>query len=184
MKKIIIFALLICVIFAVGCSGGQTDNIDVSVPAGMQLASDKAAYFNFFVPSEWKVDTSSGSACAYVSEIDPTNVSAVRVSVPDATITTAEMYWETYKKDFNESFTNFTVISENEKTTLSGKDACKYVYTASLTGQSYKYCSVICVLDGSVYMLTYTSLSDRYDTHTEEFDSICNNFMIKTGMLD
>ena len=167
-----------------GCTGGATENIDVSVPSGMQLASDKAAYFNFFVPAEWKIDTSSGSACAYVSEIDPTNVSAVRVSVPDPTVTTAELYWDAYKNDFNESFTNFTVISENEKTTLAGKDACKYVYTASLTGQAYKYCSVICVLDGSVYMLTYTALTDKYDTHIGSFDSICNNFMIKSDITD
>lgn len=169
---------------SVGCSTGQTENIDVSVPSGMQLASDKAAYFNFFVPAEWKVDTSSGSACAYVSDIDPTNVSAVRVSVPDANVTTAELYWESYKKDFNESFTNFTVVTENEKTTLAGKDACKYVYTASLTGQTYKYCSVICVLDGSVYMLTYTAIGDRYDANIEAFTSICNNFMIKSGITD
>ena len=171
-------------ILAAGCTGGQSENIDVTVPAGMQLASDKAAYFNFFVPSEWKVDTSAGSACAYVSELDASNVSAVRISVPDASVTTAELYWDTYKNDFSESFTNFTVISENEKTTLYGKDACKYVYTASLTGQSYKYCSVICVFDGSVYMLTYTSSPDKYDSHTEEFTSICNNFMIKSGISD
>ncbi len=171
-------------VFAVGCSTGETNEVDVVVPTGMQLASDKAAYFNFFVPSDWKVDTSSGSACAYVSDIDPTNVSAVRVSVPDATVTTAELYWEKYKNDFNEAFTNFTVVTENEKTTLAGKDACKYVYTATLTGQTYKYCSVICVLDGSVYMLTYTAMSDRYDTNIESFDSICNNFMIKSGITD
>lgn len=182
MKKLIIFTLLILTVFGTACTGGQTENIDVAIPSGMQLASNEAAYFNFFVPAEWKVDTASGSACAYVSEIDPTNVSAVRVAVPDATVTTAELYWEAYKKDFNESLTNFTVLSENEKTTLSGKDACKYSYTATLTGQTYKYCSVICVLDGSVYMLTYTAVGDRYETHMESFNSICNNFMIKTGI--
>lgn len=184
MKKITAFLLIICTVFCIGCSNGKKQEVDVAVPVGMQYASSNAAYYNLFVPAEWIIDTASGSSSAYVSELDPTNVSAVRVSVPDPSVTTAELYWEKYKEDFRASFTNFTVISENVKTTLSGKDACKYEYTASLTGTDYRYCSVICVLDGSVYMLTYTSIGESYEANMEDFTSICDNFMIKTGMTE
>ena len=78
MKKITALMLIACTVFCIGCSNGKKQNVDVAVPVGMQYASSNAAYYNLFVPAEWIIDTASGSSSAYVSDLDPTNVSAVR----------------------------------------------------------------------------------------------------------
>ncbi len=182
MKRLLLS--LLTVIIILGCCSCAQDGkgtVDLSAPSGMKLASDKAADFKFYVPDSWIIDTASGTPCAYASEIDPSNITAVRVSTQAPN---AEEYWKTYVDDFKTSFKNFTLITEGEKTTLSGVDAKKYVYTAELTGVMYKYCTVICISSGSAYIVTYTAQSDYYENNQEAFISVCNNFMIKTNAVE
>lgn len=182
MKRIT--AAILMVVLALGfcaCTQNSVGEVDVNAPSGMKLASDKAADFKMYVPDSWLIDTASAAPCAYVSEIDSTNVTAVRVPTQTQS---ADEYWQTYADDFKNSFKNYTLITDGEKTTISGKDAKKYVYTAELTGVAYKYCTVICISNANTFIITYTAQGDYYDKNFDAFVSVCNNFMIKTNTVE
>ncbi len=182
MKRISVLLLtLVAILCFVSCSTQGAGVVDESAPSGMKLASGQGAYFKMYVPQDWVIDASTATPCAYVSELDRTNISAIRVATAAAD---AAAYWQEYADEFSKSFTNYTIVTDGENATLSGNDAKKYVYTATLTGVEYKYCSVVCVRDGSAYILTYTSSPDLYDKNYESFTSVCNNFMIKTGSVE
>lgn len=180
-KAAVIILAMVCVLSLFACTGGEVGTVDATAPTGMKLASGDGAYFKMYVPQDWIIDSSTGTPCAYVSEIDPTSVSAVRVAIAAKD---APEYWAQYSDEFSKSFTNYTIVTDGENMTVSGHDAKKYVYTASLTGVNYKYCTVICVYEGSAYILTYTANAETYDANYESFSSICDSFMIKTGSIE
>ena len=63
-----------------------------------------------------------------------------------------------------------------ENVTLDGVAASKIEYTATLAGDQYKFMNIICVVGAELYIFTYTSTVDLYDSHTEDVQSILDNF--------
>jgi hypothetical protein len=59
---------------------------------------------------------------------------------------------------------------------LGGIAANKYIYTASVTGVTYKYMQVICIRGGVAYLFTYTVIPENFDNHIAEIDRILENF--------
>ena len=87
-------------------------------------------------------------------------------------IESAEEYWEYYAADFKKTFGDMKYETEGENTLMSGKAAKKYVYTANVTGQEYKFMQVVLLDKGTIYIYTYTALPDNYDKNLENAEAI------------
>ena len=177
MKRISVLLLtLVAILCFVSCSTQGAGVVDESAPSGMKLASGQGAYFKMYVPQDWVIDASTATPCAYVSELDRTNISAIRVATAAAD---AAAYWQEYADEFSKSFTNYTIVTDGENATLSGNDAKKYVYTLDMYGQTYKYQMVVCAYGSRIYVFTYTSTEEFYELHELEVEYIVGYFGFK-----
>lgn len=171
MKKI--FALLLAV-SALALTGCDADN---EAPTGYKTASGEAADYTFFVPEEWTVDLSTGATSAYCSTDDPSSVSVMAWELPH-TDTTLDEWWDMNLEDISLVFQN-VVVEEPENVTMDGVYGKKYTYTADLGEFSYKIQQTAAIKGGSVYLITYTSLADTYDTHLEEVGNMVSFFTFR-----
>lgn len=171
--KTLFVAVFSLLILFTGCSSETTDE---SVPDGMQLLSDENVDFTAYVPSDWTVDMSTGTVSAYVSSVDSSNVSITGSVLEDMQMTPDE-YWESYKADFETTFSDMEYVGEVPiATTLDSVAANKYVYTATVTGTEYQFMQVVCITGGEVYVITYTSTPDKYEDNIEDVESILDSF--------
>ena len=135
-------------------------------PTGFVSATDEQADFTLYVPQNWKVDYSTAAAGAYYSASDPSSVSVMAWELPNAD-TTLDEWWELNRSEIESVFTEFAVVSD-ENTTVDGLYAKKVVYTASIGGYAYQYMQVAAIKGTSVYLFTYASVEENYETHLEE----------------
>ncbi len=168
MKKSIALCLVAAALMLTGCSG------DTEAPTGYKTASGEAADYTFFVPEEWTVDLSTGATSAYCSTEDPSSVSVMAWELPH-TDTTLDEWWEMNLEDISLVFQN-VVVEEPENVTMDGVYGKKYTYTADLGEFSYKIQQTAAIRSGSVYLVTYTSLADTFDTHLEEVGNMLSFF--------
>ncbi|MBR4881419.1 MAG: DcrB-related protein, partial [Clostridia bacterium] len=165
-KSLFLILILTVMIFS-GCS--QESNIEV--PDGMKLFSNEHTDYTAFVPANWIVDMSTGTLSAYVSSADASNIriTAQTLEAP----TTLDDYWKGYEEDFKATFDDMEYVGEAPTTTtLSGLAANKYVYTATVTGTEYKFMQVVCIREMTVYVITYTSTPEGYDSNMEDVEKI------------
>ena len=172
--KIILVAMLV-VFAAVLTSCGEKD--EYAAPAGMVTASDEKADFHLYVPEEWTVDYSTAAAGAYCSASDPSSVSVMAWEL-EHTDTTVDEWWQTNVSEVGVVFDNINVESE-ENITMSEVYGKKYIYTASLGDFNYKIMQAACIKGSTVYLFTYTSVPENYDTHLEEVAEMLQFFVIK-----
>lgn len=168
MKKSIALCLVAAALMLTGC------NSDNEAPTGYKTASGEAADYTFFVPEEWTVDLSTGATSAYCSTEDPSSVSVMAWELPH-TDTTLDEWWEMNLEDISLVFQN-VAVEEPENVTMDGVYGKKYTYTADLGEFSYKIQQTAAIKGGSVYLVTYTSLTDTFDTHLEEVGNMLSFF--------
>ncbi len=168
MKKLITLALAAVMLFSfAACSKSD-------VPSGMKVASSDVVDYTLYVPKEWLVDENTGMTGAHVSATDASSVSVMAWNLEETSTTPAE-WWDNYRADFDLVFDSFEIIEESDAL-LGGVAARKYVYTAKLGENSYKFMQIACIRRSMVYLFTYTSVDSLYDDHTEEVASIIENF--------
>lgn len=179
MKKII-SVILAAVIMLSGaalltsCGKSETD-----APAGMKRASSENAGCDFFVPEPWICDVQSGATTAYYSSTDASNVSVMSFSAEYSDYT-ADNWWESFKADFEGVYSDFEVIS-SENTVLDGTAAMKFIYKGVLEERTYQFLQVVAVKNVSlsapqVFVFTYTSLPDTFDSHMDDVSKMLDNF--------
>ena len=95
------------------------------------------------------------------------------------TITTVEEYWAYYEGQFKATFSDLTYSVEGENVMLAGMKAKKYVYTATVTGQTYQFMQVVALKTGTVYIFTYTSTKEVFDSHMEKVNAILGYIALK-----
>ena len=169
----IIFAALVCVMLLSVFGCGETD-----VPDGMITASTDADSFNFYVPKAWVVNSSSGTASAYYSSTDQSNVSFVAM-VMDSDCTTLEEYEAKAEESLKGALPGFSGLSEKKDTVLCGKTARSFEYSATVDGTEYRFRQYVTVDSHSFYVLTYTAKSDLFESHLEDLDKIAENVSFK-----
>ncbi len=108
-----------------------------------------------------------------VGPVDGTDVQ----EVPE--ISTVEEYWDYYEKNFALTFPDMTYSVKGENLLLSGIAAKRYVYTATVTGKPYRFMQVVAMKGGAVYIFTYTSTEELFDSHLEEVEQILGYLEIK-----
>ncbi len=111
---------------------------------------------------ETKAPAETGTGTGTVTE-KPTEVPKIK---------STEEYWAYYEADFRKTFGDMEYEVNGENVLLSAKAAKKYVYTATVTGQKYKFMQVVMLDKGTVYIYTYTALPDNYDKNLESAEAI------------
>jgi hypothetical protein len=192
MKIKIIFLIVFILIIASGAqSCTEKDNW---VPKGMKKITTDAVDYTMFVPESWTADISTGVVSAYVSSTDRSNVTmmASNLANENASMSLSD-YWNKYEAKLLQTFPDMkyddaTGTEETETTdtgsgsyvpvsaVLGGSAANKYIYTASVTGTTYKYMQLICIRNGYAYIFTYTALPEKFDSHLEDVERIIEYF--------
>ena len=170
MKKI---SLVLAVIILATAMLTSCEESEVKVPNGMQLVTNDVVNYNLFVPDDWIPSISTGAVGAYCSAQDPTNVSVMAWNV-DTTMT-LDAWWEQYRTDFDMVFDEFSLIGQ-ENVTLDEKAAQKYSYSAKLGEYEYYYVQYACIHYSMVYVITFTSTVENYESHLEDYEEIVSNF--------
>lgn len=170
MRKITVFILAAILIMSVLASCGQ----ETQAPDGMQPVSNKTSDYNLYVPNEWIVDLEAGAVGAYFSQTDPTSVSVMSWVIEDAS-TTIDSWWEKSLTDLGLVFDDIALEDESNAI-LGGIAAKQYVYTANLGENSYKFVQIAAVKNSTLYLMTYTSTPQNFESHKEDLAKITESF--------
>lgn len=178
---ILVLAMMLCsaMLFASCDKGDQT------VPDGMKEASNDSVAYDFYVPEQWVCDSEASTPKAYYSDTDASNVSVMAYSVnkkPDG----LTEWWESFEGDFKKVYTDFEVVS-TENVVLDGVAALKTVFKGTMNnGENgspieYQFMQVAAIKGEflskpQLYVFTYTSISEGFDTHLEDVQSMIDNF--------
>lgn len=175
MRKIaLVISLLITVSVIFTACSGNSQNTD-GIPEGMKLFSGENVDYTAYVPETWVVDMSTGTLGAYVSSVDNSNIS-IAGYVLDEAATTLDQYWKNYEEDYKKTFSDMEYTEDTKDITVDSLPAKQYTYTATVTGIQYKFRQVVCINSGKVYILTYTSTPDLFDSHTDDINDIISTF--------
>lgn len=179
MKRYI--ALLLALLLAVSiCSCSKKE--ESGLPDGMLLLDNGAIEYNFYYPDSWSVDRNDGMVSVYVSEKDRSNVSVVTFTANNDVYSVDDyltMGDTTYFAHLESTFPDLEIITDGEETSLDSIPARQYVYTATVAGDAYKFRQIFTYRYGEIYIITYTSTLDGFDTHTDDVNRIISEFSFK-----
>ena len=164
MKKILIRLLTLSLLVLLTLSAVSCNN-DIEVPEGMQLCSDDSLEYLFFVPAAWIVNTQSGTTSATRSPDNPVSVT-VTLYTPEQSLDIAG-YWDLCEEEYKAEFKDYTLVSETA-TEVAGLSAMEYVYTATFSGDSYKFSQTIFIERSKFYVITYTAKADSFDSYLSD----------------
>ncbi|GEM_PF-547432 len=193
MKKILaaILALLALTLTSCGNTGAQTD-----APDGYALFANDAVDYTFCYPTDWEVDYQTGiSSIQKNTASSSVYASYARVSVMafDASTDGAKAYWASYKKDIAATYGNYEDLGESE-IKLDDAAALRVKYKASLTPNPedesaekptvYTFEQVICVRNGSVYIITFSATAEDYEDCLAGFEAVLQYFSFKKDLIN
>ncbi len=147
---------------------------DKYVPIGMKAISSDIIDYKIYIPTEWTADLSAGVVSAYYSDTDHSSINVTAFQL-DSAETTASEFWKSYEEALKQTISELEYVVEAETMLWDGKGAEKYVYTGKLAGSEYKFMQVLMVTSGTVYIFTYTSTPELYDSHIEDVNKIIEN---------
>lgn len=175
MKNKLLLLLILAILTLSMASCGKKGEYEA--PAGFQTVSDENADYCFYVPDDWTRDMSTAAAGAYFNSADPSSVSVMawELEYSDSDL---EDWWKTNTEDLALTFNNLQ-IEDEQNTTLDDNYAKRYTYTADLGVNTYKFMQEACLKNGNVYVFTYTSLVDTFDSHLDEVEEMLSYFIIK-----
>ena len=175
--RLFALALALCLALPIFASCSKKGEFDP--PTGWQAASDEQADFYFYVPDSWTVDFSTAAAGAYYSAQDPSSVSVMAWELPNAD-TTLDDWWALNREELEKVFDNFNLESEENMTlTPDNLYAKKYVYTAELGGYSYRYLQAAALKGTAVYLFTYCSVEENFESHMDAVNDMLGFLIIK-----
>lgn len=154
---------------------------DVKTPDGMKLISTDHVAFRFFVPTAWENDMENQAFLAWTTETDGSrsNVSMLTY-MPAYDGYSVDDYWtDMCDEPYRNTLPSFALLSMDdegepggEAGKLGDRDAKLYTYTYELGGNHYKTRQAVCVYATSIYVLTYTTLEQHFDSHLAEVDAM------------
>ena len=172
MKKICLILLTIMLVFTVvSCKKNESDT-----PDGMFLVENDAAYYDLYLPEGWIVDRNDGMISAHVSSTDiGSNISVTSIAVPSGYDNYREYIDKAFTEQYKSTFPDMQIIEEFAETTIGGKSALKTVFTATVGGTEYQFEQVVATGKNlEVFVFTYTSTPELFDTHKADVDKILN----------
>lgn len=169
MKKIISILLLLLLSLSLFACGG-----DKEVPDGMQKASGDDVAYSLFVPGGWILLDTDGMNGAYYSSSDK---SSITVSSYYGDFYSIDEYWQASKESYERTYKSFAVETEEEAIVFGGKNAFKYVFCAEIDGTEYKFLQIVAIHSNNVYVLTYTSEAETYESHMTDVEQTISEFV-------
>jgi serine/threonine-protein kinase len=163
-------------VLAAGCGS----NIGNKTSSGVTTKTYESANFTIQYPSDWiKNEPTNGTVTVFFAipnknnATENLNVQVGNLSASDTleSITSAQIAHV-------QGFGNFTQI-EAGNTTLAGNPAYKMVYTATYEGDFQKATQIWTVKDGKVYLITYKTAPDDYNTNLSAAQQMIDSFKIK-----
>jgi len=169
-KKLTLLAALCIALALVSC--GKT----AGAPGGMKVCSNNEVDYFFYVPESWTLDLSTRAVSAYCSAADPSSISVMAWDLSEPL--TLDDWWSAALTDFKLAFAAFDVTSELD-TTLDGAPAKQYACTAKLGANEYRFLYTACISRSTVYLITYTSVPENYETHLDAVSDMTGYFRFK-----
>lgn len=186
LKASVIFASMILVLIALAsCS---VEKAYPGAPDGMRPLNEGDEGAIIYVPSSWSVETSTGIPTGYYSAKDRSMITLMTVTPDKLNGTTAPEYWESYKETFSSSLKDFQIVksedAQKDYITRIIADAPAYIYdfTATISGLEYKFRQAVFINSstGNLYIITYSSSIETFDSHTETLKEVYENFKFVT----
>ena len=177
MKKKTIALLLLLLFSALCLTTACKSKDEYAPPAGMQIASDEKANFYLYVPDDWTVDYMTAAAGTYYSASDPSSVSVMAWDLP-YTDSTLDDWWAINEPEVKNIFPDYELVSE-ENAEIDGLYAKKYIYTGSVGENAFRFMQTACIKKSTVYLFTYTSTEELFDSHLAEVETILGYLRIK-----
>ena len=163
-------AIIICVMLLSSCSGGE------KAPDGMQLASVEGEPFKLYVPEEMSLNTESGVSSAFSYVPDKLIISA-RYYTPDNDSPSLEDYMNYCAEGYAASLELFKLESINADV-LSGADALKMIYTASIDGVDYTCTQITALHKGDMVSLNFYIPTATVESYASVRDSVIAEFVL------
>ena len=171
----LILALVMCaaIVFTLGSCSATEEHM------GFKVISGDINDFTLYVPSEWTETSQNGFVSATVNGEtgDSSNVSVM--SILNAQNKTPEQYYDDLIVSYGDMYDNVETLQRDIDLKLGDKNAKKYVFTAEVLGQKYKFMQVLCAYGGRVYIFTYTSTEQYYETWELEVKYVLDYFEFK-----
>ena len=186
MKKITALFVLIFALFALAaCSPGD------DTPEGMQLVfGGEEAGYCFYAPEDWLVSNIGEIKSAYISRVNTTSVSFVKVELPDIA-DKATYFFTSY---FNDNAAEFAKLKDFALLE-SGKDisfgmgeyaatkAQQYIYGYEYAGHKFAFMQILVQHDEDFFLFTYSALNEaeegvtpNYEKYLDKAKSVIDNF--------
>lgn len=185
MKRSLCFLISILTLLSLVLTGCA----DKEAPDGYQNAAGESEAFYLYVPTTWVLNNSGGTASAYYSSDDYSNVSMTCMIIDPDEMDELEEYKTITLAELASVLPDFKVVEtpvdsdipeeDRAPLTLGGREAISFEYECTLSGKTYRYMQVVTLKDDFFYLLTYTSLAENYDAHLEEVAGIIENVTFK-----
>lgn len=177
----IFFALVFCLGSLAACANETDDG--VSIPSGMQAIASEAGDYYLMVPTSWVADTTKGMTSAYAEDTAHSSVTlcanALTADTPDI-----ETYWASFTEEFEATFDDFTVLDKEPTDVTFGAgeeklEGKKYRYTATVGGVKYQWMQVLFTREGNLFIFTYTSTAEAYESVLDDVNEILTNITFR-----
>ena len=174
--------ILTCILLSlsvISCSPSVTE-AGIAIPSDMQAIAGEAGDYDLVVPSSWLVETTVGMTSAYAEDAARSGVT-VAANELTADITSIEAYWAMFEEEFKATFADFALLDAEPSDVVVGSayedtsrhtDALKYRYTATVGGVQYQWMQVLCLRGATMYIITYTSTAESYESNLEDVNEI------------
>lgn len=176
MKKLLVLTLISILAFTfVSCQ-----KKDDTIPDGMFYEQNDAVSYKLYLPEGWIVDRNDKMVSAHASEDDRSNVSVTAFSLPRQFIGNLDEYIKSEYRDYlAKNLSGIEFLVDFEVSTLGTLDARRAEFLANVGGIDYRFMQLLTQgPDGYVYIFTYTSTPDAFDSHSEEIQMILDNFKL------
>ncbi len=172
MKKLtaLTAAVIMCMLLLCSCAGGD------KTPDGMQLASFDGEPFKLYVPEEMSLNTESGVSGAF-SYVPEKLIISARYYTPDDEELTLDKYMNYCAEGYAESLELFELKSI-DAAVLSGEDAKKMVYTASIDEVDYTCTQLTALYRGDMVSLNFYVPTKTVDSYAAIVDSVISEFVL------
>ena len=179
----------------VGCGGCKGCGGD-GAPEGMQLVSGSPedGYY-FYAPEEWTVANTGEVSSVYVSRIDTTSITFIKIDPttfvkPDPQKSDEAYFFEDYFNDSKAEFPEDTEFLTSRQSILFGsgenkaKKAESYTFSYTYSEHKFGFMQIFAAHGGSYYIMTYASpLEEKsdgvtnYEYYQEKLQTVIDNFM-------
>ena len=155
---------------------GGNELVDKNTPEGMEIASAKQLEYRFYVPKAWVCDAESGVSEAYYPESGRSNVTVTSYA-PSVSISVKD-YFVQCEAQYATSLPEYKRIAESERT-VAERSAYSYTYTTVVDGTQYTIMQTLFAYNEMIYSVTYTALSENFDTHMADVEAMLSAFSFR-----